>query len=64
MGGNLYEWCEDLYALHTEDRVLRGGSWKDFEPANLLSSYRAHATPGGRLSNYGFRVVLVGRTGR
>jgi len=41
-------------------RVLRGGSWINDNPDNLLSSYRNNNTPDNRNDNNGFRVVLVG----
>jgi|GEM_PF-2337787 len=40
-------------------RVLRGGSWNNNDPDNLLSSNRNHNPPENRNNNYGFRVVLV-----
>ena len=40
-------------------RVLRGGSWNNDNPDNLLSSNRNNNTPGNRNNNNGFRVVLV-----
>jgi len=39
--------------------VLRGGSWGDYVPDGLLSSYRGHYPPERRSDYYGFRVVLV-----
>ena len=60
LGGNVWEWCEDWYDNAQKDRVLRGGSWHDgFDRGSLLSSCRAHRTPGTRFNNYGFRVVVV-----
>ncbi|MFN0078092.1 MAG: protein kinase domain-containing protein [Prosthecobacter sp.] len=59
MGGNVWEWCEDGYDAAGNDRVLRGASWTPYERGSLLSSYRAHATPGYRGHNHGFRCVLV-----
>ncbi|MFZ4394583.1 MAG: SUMF1/EgtB/PvdO family nonheme iron enzyme [Kiritimatiellia bacterium] len=40
-------------------RVLRGGSWNNKNPRNLLSSYRNNNDPGNRNDNNGFRCVLV-----
>ena len=40
------------------DRVLRGGSWNNNDPRNLLSSNRNNDHPGNRNDNNGFRVVL------
>jgi len=40
-------------------RVLRGASWNNNEPRNLLSSNRNNNTPDNRNDNNGFRVVLV-----
>ncbi len=59
MGGNVWEWCEDWYDNAQNDRVLRGGSWDYGDHGHLLSSHRPHNTPGRRLSNCGFRVVLA-----
>ena len=41
-------------------RSLRGGSWINNDPRNLLSSYRNNNDAGNRNNNYGFRLVLVG----
>jgi len=40
--------------------VLRGGSWINNDPENLLGFYRNNNTPGNRNNNVGFRVVLAG----
>jgi hypothetical protein len=39
--------------------VLRGASWNNNEPENLLSSYRNYNSPDNRKDNNGFRCVLV-----
>jgi formylglycine-generating enzyme required for sulfatase activity len=58
LGGNVWEWCEDLFEAGSAERVVRGGSWAHYVPSGLLSSYRRAMAPGNRLSNYGFRCVL------
>ena len=58
MGGNVWEWCEDLYKLSEDWRVLRGGSWYDSGFEYLLSSSRVGLPPLFHNDNYGFRVVL------
>ena len=47
------------------NRVLRGGSWNNNDPANLRCAYRNNNDPGNRKNNIGFRVVwLVGCSAR
>jgi serine/threonine protein kinase len=58
MGGNVWQWCDDWFDDSHKDRVLRGASWNDFEPAILHSSRRYHFSPGTRYSGAGFRCVL------
>jgi formylglycine-generating enzyme required for sulfatase activity len=58
LGGNVWEWCEDFYDGNSGARVLRGGSWCDYESRFLLSSYRFSYVPVGRHVVSGFRVVL------
>lgn len=61
MGGNVWQWCEDLYSPTGTGRVLRGGSWTLNNAVNLLSSYRYFAgSPDVRADGEGFRLVLVG----
>ena len=59
LGGNVWEWCGDLYEPGKMDRVLRGASWDDSDRGYLLSSYRIHYPPASRYSDYGFRCVLA-----
>ena len=63
MGGNVWEWCEDKYSPTSTDRVLRGASWGNVFPVNLLSSRRYYDAPGFRNDYIGFRCVLVGGSG-
>jgi len=42
-------------------RVLRGGSWNNNDPDNLLSSYRNNNHPDNRNNNIGFRCVVSER---
>jgi len=57
--GNVWQWCEDLYEPSSPWRVMRGASWHDSDPSDLLSSYRYYDYPGYRYDRYGFRCVLV-----
>ena len=59
MGGNVAQWCEDRFGPTDERRVLRGGSWKNELPRQLLSSTRNAEKAGGRFIYDGFRVVAV-----
>jgi formylglycine-generating enzyme required for sulfatase activity len=77
MHGNVWEWCEDIYAdsykgLPTDGsanvsvgdsdfRVSRGGSW-DLNGNFLRSAIRDRDGAGARYDIYGFRVVAVSRT--
>lgn len=43
--------------------VLRGGSWGNYDPRDLLSSFRGTYAPDDRGNGVGFRLVLVGAGG-
>jgi formylglycine-generating enzyme required for sulfatase activity len=58
LGGNVWEWCADWYDLTNTERVVRGGSWRSSDKIDLVSSRRRHYTPGLRVNDYGFRIVL------
>jgi formylglycine-generating enzyme required for sulfatase activity len=59
MGGNAWQWCEDWYDTEQRYRVLRGASWYEFSPFNLLSSARYYGgAPDGRCNGGGFRCVI------
>ena len=66
MSGNVWQWCESRYLPHSDtyrpgsdDRVSRGGSWRDADPRNLLSSARGHCDFDFSTTSLGFRVVVV-----
>jgi formylglycine-generating enzyme required for sulfatase activity len=56
-GGNVWEWCEDLYAPGKPARVYRGGSFTDRDALFLQTARRSNNTPDYRHVNLGFRVV-------
>ena len=61
MGGNVWEWCEDLYNPAAQKyRVMRGASFIISSPDSLLSSCRQSGIPDYRRTFIGFRCVLVG----
>lgn len=69
MIGNAAHWCQDRYGAYGAaatdpsgpaagpDRVLRGGSWNNYDPRNCRSASRYRFAPGYRNERYGFRVV-------
>jgi formylglycine-generating enzyme required for sulfatase activity len=60
LGGNVWEWCDDWFNLARVTRVLRGGSFHDSQPKDLLASYRFSGTMHLSNDDTGFRVVLEG----
>jgi len=58
MGGNVWEWCADLYEPGSSDRVLRGASWYNYDRNPLLSSHRHPYDRTKRNLNNGFRCVM------
>ena len=72
MAGNVWEWCEDVYRDNayerykkgdltvpkgTGARVVRGGSWINYNDHCFECVYRSHCLPEGRDRVYGFRCV-------
>lgn len=71
MYGNVAEWCQDLYAPFSpekvadptgphkgDERVLRGGSWGT-RALNCRSASRSHSIPSNSYDIAGFRVVFA-----
>jgi serine/threonine protein kinase len=58
LGGNVWEWCQELHAENPNERILRGASWSNHTNNDLLSSHRHHDAPTERDENNGFRCVL------
>jgi formylglycine-generating enzyme required for sulfatase activity len=60
LGGNLWEWTSSPWEYGSNDRrVLRGASWNYSGASDTLSSYRVNIVADRRVSDIGFRCVLV-----
>ncbi len=59
LGGNVWEWCMDVYERGSPDRVLRGASCFNDDPLYLMSSFRDHCPPGRGRNNVGIRLALA-----
>ncbi|MBS0173749.1 MAG: SUMF1/EgtB/PvdO family nonheme iron enzyme, partial [Nitrospira sp.] len=58
MGGNVNEWTNSWTNQLQSHRVLRGGSWEDFNIDGLRSGRRFSELPVIHRASYGFRCVL------
>ncbi len=58
LGGNAWEWCEDLFAPGGTERVGRGASWVN-SAKSPLSSSRMNEPGEKRQRDIGFRIVLA-----
>jgi len=59
MGGNVWQWCEDLYEPRQNQRVLRGCSWRDLGVDLLLANARSYGMPDSMDDYIGFRCVAA-----
>jgi formylglycine-generating enzyme len=73
MSGNVWEWCSDRYGDYAkrnetnptgvssgDGRVLRGGSWGNFDAFFFRCAFRDWVTPGNRYYVNGFRLSSPG----
>ena len=74
MMGNVSEWCSDWYGSYYykeddnqkdpegpplgKEKVVRGGSFLDYNGDQFRPSYRAKKLPTSKSENIGFRLVL------
>jgi formylglycine-generating enzyme required for sulfatase activity len=60
MGGNVWQWVNDVWSSDSKSKVLRGASWYNGAiKLSLLSSCRVAAAPESSTDNYGFRCVIA-----
>lgn len=55
LAGNVAEWTS---TVSSGDRIIKGGSWQEFNPAQLRSAARSAESPEYASSEVGFRCVF------
>jgi formylglycine-generating enzyme required for sulfatase activity len=63
MHGNVWQWCDDLWASGGSNRVIRGGSWAD-NGTCCRAAYRGPAAASSRFHDVGLRLVRVPSGGK
>lgn len=58
LGGNVWEWCEELFNRAPTRRPLRGGSWQNDGLEMLLTTERLGMEPRHRRPDAGFRSAI------
>ena len=58
LGGNVSEWCDDLWPGSPSEHVARGGSWISSTKESLYSSARQHHPANFTRFDLGFRIVV------
>jgi formylglycine-generating enzyme required for sulfatase activity len=60
IGGNVWQWSEDVFGDKHTDGVLRGGAWCENMSFNILSSARRKTFIDDTYEAQGFRCVISG----
>jgi hypothetical protein len=58
LGGNVWEWCADACGPSSSQRMVRGASWRNSNPQELLGSARVMRNPMHGYDDTGFRCIL------
>jgi formylglycine-generating enzyme required for sulfatase activity len=57
LSGNVWEWTSSKYDAESPDRVIRGGSWRNYVASRLSASFRDWFAPSYRYFLLGFRCA-------